>query len=494
MTREDKTRDYNYNNNYNKKRSLKKAKRMRRARRIRACLRVFALLIICQLLLFGMTAASAQRQEAKINLKLTDTAVIQGEEMPEIRAEIEAEGDIKTVLDEESGYTAEDLLDELGKGSGYVIVCDADTMTEGEYPMHIQLEDRIRNSLKKEWVGIVSMQTRDAVFTVKNPVGDWEEDRFRRYDGTYVKNDFVVSKGNTYYFGDDEKMKAGWQDIEGSRYYLDSEGILKTGWLELEGSKYYLGQDGKMRTGRQNIDGSDYYFAEDGRMVTGEVCLGLTKYVYGEDGVLQAEEEIKVDPGKPMVALTFDDGPGKRTGELLNALAEHHAHATFFMLGKNAAGHPDEIRRMKEIGCEIASHSYDHPDLSKMDAAGIRNQIDRTNQKFAEIAGQGASVIRPPYGAVSNTLRANVGMPMILWNIDTLDWKTRNAEATVNTVMGSVKDGDIVLMHDIHSESVDAAIALIPKLIAEGYQLVTVQEMAAAKGIVMEAGKTYTDF
>ena len=81
MTREDKTRDYNYN----KKRNLKKAKRMRRARRIRACLRVFALLIICQLLLFGMTAASAQRQEAKINLKLTDTAVIQGEEMPEIR-------------------------------------------------------------------------------------------------------------------------------------------------------------------------------------------------------------------------------------------------------------------------------------------------------------------------------------------------------------------------------------------------------------------------
>lgn len=207
-----------------------------------------------------------------------------------------------------------------------------------------------------------------------------------------------------------------------------------------------------------------------------------------------SEEELKVDPGRPMIALTFDDGPGKRTGELLDVLAEYHAHATFFMLGKNAGLYQDEIRRMKEIGCEIASHSYDHPDLSKMDETEIRDQIDRTNQKFAEIVGQGAAVVRPPYGAISDTMKSVIGMPMILWNIDTLDWKTRNAEATVNMVMENVKDGDIVLMHDIHTESVDAAMELIPKLIEAGYQLVTVPEMAAAKGITMEAGKSYTDF
>lgn len=179
---------------------------------------------------------------------------------------------------------------------------------------------------------------------------------------------------------------------------------------------------------------------------------------------------------------------------MLDVLAEYHAHATFFMLGKNAGLYQDEIRRMKEIGCEIASHSYDHPDLSKMDETEIRDQIDRTNQKFAEIAGQGAAVVRPPYGAISDTMKSVIGMPMILWNIDTLDWKTRNAEATVNMVMENVKDGDIVLMHDIHTESVDAAMELIPKLIEAGYQLVTVPEMAAAKGITMEAGKSYTDF
>ncbi len=129
-----------------------------------------------------------------------------------------------------------------------------------------------------------------------------------------------------------------------------------------------------------------------------------------------------------------------------------------------------------------------------MDETGIRDQVDRTDQKLSEIIGEGASLIRPPYGAISDTMKASVGMPMILWNIDTLDWKTRNAEATVNTVMESVKDGDIILMHDIHTESVDAAVELIPKLIDAGFQLVTVSEMAAAKGIVLENGKSYTDF
>lgn len=320
---------------YSKEREQLKKKRIKKVRRIRMCLRILALLIVFQIPLFGMTAASANMQEAKISLKLEGSDVIQGEETPEFEAEVEAEGDPKTVLDEKTGYSVEDLTRDLKSGKGYTIVCDADTMTEGEYPMSIQLEDHIRNSLEKEWLRRVSIETKDAVFTVKNPVGEWDGDRFRRYDGTYVKNDFVVSKGNTFYFGEDEKMKTGWQDTAQGRYYLDSEGILRRGWLELEGCKYYLGEDGRMRTGRQDIDGLSYYFAEDGKMATGVMYLGLTKYIFGEDGVLQSEEELKVDPGRPMIALTFDDGPGKRTGELLDVLAEYHAHATFFMLGKD---------------------------------------------------------------------------------------------------------------------------------------------------------------
>ena len=100
--------------------------------------------------------------------------------------------------------------------------------------------------------------------------------------------------------------------------------------------------------------------------------------------------------------------------------------------------------------------------------------------------------MRPPYGAINDTVKANVGMPMILWSIDTLDWKTRNAQSTINNVMTKVKDGDIILMHDIHTETVDAALTLIPKLEEAGYQLVTVSEMAQAKGVTLENGKAYS--
>ena len=102
--------------------------------------------------------------------------------------------------------------------------------------------------------------------------------------------------------------------------------------------------------------------------------------------------------------------------------------------------------------------------------------------------------MRPPYGAISQTVKENVDMPMILWNIDTLDWKTRDAEKTIENVMENVKDGDIILLHDIHTETIDAAIKLIPMLQEEGYQLVTVSELAGAKGIKMEKGAKYTDF
>ena len=123
-----------------------------------------------------------------------------------------------------------------------------------------------------------------------------------------------------------------------------------------------------------------------------------------------------------------------------------------------------------------------------MDETGIRDQVDRTDQKLSEIIGEGASLIRPPYGAISDTMKASVGMPMILWNIDTLDWKTRNAEATVNTVMESVKDGDIILMHDLYSQTAEASRTIIPELVRMGYQLVTVSELADCRGGMVPGG------
>lgn len=478
----------------NEERRLLKEKRIRKVRRVRMCLRILTLLMICVVPLLFLTTATASRQEASVYLKLKEVSILQGEELPAFEIEAEVVGNPETVLDGESNYTAAKLLKDFESGKGYTVACEADTAVEGEYPMHLVLSDEIQTALDKEWVGLVSIDTLDGMLTVKNAMGEWDGERFKRYDGTYVTNDFVVSNGNTYYFDGEGNKATGFVDAGGLRYYMDGDGVRKTGFVEVDGSKYYLEADGRMVTGWKDIDENTYYFDQEGKMVKGEIFIGMTKCSFNKEGVLKSMEDSRVDPSRPMVALTFDDGPGKRTGELLEALAANHAHATFFMQGKNVPRYPNEVKRMKEIGCELGSHSFDHPDLSKMDAAGIRDQIDRTNQNLKDASGQSASVLRPPDGAIGSTLKSVAGMPLILWNIDTLDWKTRNAQATIDNVMQKVKDGDIVLMHDIHTESVDAAIVLIPKLIEAGYQLVTVSELAAARGIGMQNGTSYTDF
>ena len=207
-----------------------------------------------------------------------------------------------------------------------------------------------------------------------------------------------------------------------------------------------------------------------------------------------SKEKTEIDPGKPMVALTFDDGPGPRTSEILDQLKKYNAHATFFMLGKNVKSYPDAIKQMLKDGNELGNHSYDHQQLTKIDAEAIAKEVNDTNENIKNISGSPATVLRPPYGAINDTVKSSVGMPMILWNVDTLDWKTRNTQSTIDEVMRNLKDGDIILMHDIHTQTVDAALQLIPKLEEEGYQLVTVSEMAAAKHKTLENGTAYSDF
>lgn len=470
-------------------------KTRRRRGRARTVLKVFALLLLCFSMPFLLKTATASSPGEVIRISAKGGSILQGEEMPALEAKVSLETKSKKdqKLDD-SGFTVQDLAKQLESGEGYTLVCEADPDTEGEYPVEVVLNEEIREKLEKDWVGLVQIQTKDAVFQVKNPVGDWDGTKFKKYDGSYVTSDFVVSLGKTYYFDKEGEKVTGWQTIGENQYCFDENGVMQTGWQEKDGDTYYLGSKGASVTGWQEIEGSTYYFHQDGKMAVGTVYLGITMCEFGDDGKLISKEENKIDPDRPVIALTFDDGPGKRTGELLEQLEKYDAKATFFMLGQKVASYPDEIKKMKEIGCELGNHSYDHPNLANLSAGGVKKQIGDTNSKIKKIVGEEATVMRPPYGAISATLRENAGMPLILWNIDTLDWKTRNAKTTVDMVMKNVDDGDIILMHDIHTESVDAAIELIPKLLEKGYQLVTVSELAAYKNVTLENGEKYTDF
>ncbi len=202
-----------------------------------------------------------------------------------------------------------------------------------------------------------------------------------------------------------------------------------------------------------------------------------------------------IDPSKPMVALTFDDGPQTSVGNrIMDCLAQYGGKATFFMVGDRVPSRAAEVQRMVAEGHEVANHSMNHKYLQKLGAAEIQAQVVKCNDAIEAACGVRPKIMRLPGGNHNATVRANTHMPMIQWNIDTLDWKTKNADKTVAAVLGNVRDGDIVLMHELYSQTGDAAVRIIPELVNRGYQLVTVSEMAAAKGYTLEAGKLYSSF
>lgn len=474
------------------KRGIRGYKRYKKRVRI---MKFLALFVICIAVAVGVKKTVAYYGGARIQLAVNEAELLEGEKLPELKATVTVDGNEKCVLNKEEKYTIQDLVADLEAGEGYTIQTDADPEVEGEYTATVQLDENFQKKLTEEWNGSVELKLVPGDVHVKNPVGEWDGNKFQRYDGSYVKEEFVKSLGKKYYFDADGEKVTGLQVIKGATYFFDKDGKMQTKcWQDVESDRYYFGKNGKAVSGWNTIKKKEYYFHQDGKLATGDVYIGMALYTFDDDGTFISKKKIDVDPDKPMVALTFDDGPGARTSELLDVLEKHDAHATFFMVGTNIPRYEDTIKKMKKIGCELGNHSYDHANLSKLDAKGVKKEVKTTNKLLKDIVGSGATVLRPPYGAISQTVRENVGLPMILWNIDTLDWKTRNAEKTIENVMENVKDGDIILMHDIHTESVDAAIELIPMLEEEGYQLVTVSEMAAAKGIKMEKGEKYTDF
>ncbi len=200
-------------------------------------------------------------------------------------------------------------------------------------------------------------------------------------------------------------------------------------------------------------------------------------------------------PKEKAVALTFDDGPSRdNDGTILETLQANGAHATFFVLGNRARVDGDIMQMILDAGCEIASHSWDHPQLSKIKWKKAKSQIDRTDRIVSKLLnGYQISLLRPPYGSISKTMRKKVKKPMILWSLDTEDWKSRNAKKIFNRVKKEVKDGDIILMHDIHPETAEAVKKIVPWLSEQGYDMLTVTELMARKGKTMEGGKAYLD-
>lgn len=296
--------------------------------------------------------------------------------------------------------------------------------------------------------------------------------------------------GNLFYYKDGVKIKNTWKAVSGSKYYFGKSGKAYVGKRKVGKATYYFAVNGKRKTGWRTINGKKYYFSpKNGKMVTGKKTISHYLCYFSEKGVLLR----KIDKNKKMVALTYDDGPSIYTPRILKTLKENNSVATFFVVGNRVPMYSDTVKKAYGMGCEIGNHTYEHKILTRADAAGIRNQVSRTNVAVKKITGTAPIVMRPPGGAVNNMVKSQTSMPMILWSIDTLDWRTRNAASTKTAVLDHVKDGDIVLMHDLYEATANASTTIIPTLVERGYQLVTVSELAECRG-GMKDGCLYYSF
>ena len=178
------------------------------------------------------------------------------------------------------------------------------------------------------------------------------------------------------------------------------------------------------------------------------------------------------------IALTFDDGPSRKyTPILLDGLKERGVHATFFLMGKNIEGEEDIVQRMSEEGHLIGNHSYEHIQLTKAGAKAVCEAVEHTQEQIEAITGKRPEYIRPPYGDWNEELEEEIGMTPVLWSLDSLDWKLKDTGKIIHQVLKDVKDGDIILLHDIFPSSVEAALELIDILQKEGYVFVTADEL-----------------
>lgn len=395
--------------------------------------RMLLLGILAAVILIGAGITFFKVRKPRITLEVKSVSITQDEEIPNFKVDVVAEGNQKKVLDKKTNYSVKKLVSELKAGKHYEVSCKADGKTDGKFQIKLKFTDEMKKKLEDTWARKLKVTVQKGTLTVKNKYGAWDGDKFKKTDGEYAKNEFIPFEGERYYFG------------------------------------------------------------EDGKKVTGELQIGGKLYTFSKEGKVTSEK-FYVDPSKPMLALTFDDGPGAETEKLLEVLEKYNARATFFMVGTRVPQYPETIKKMQEIGCELGNHTSDHQNLTKLSDTEIKSVIQSVSDQVAEATGGSpTTVTRPPYGVFDDHVKAAAPNPLIMWSVDTLDWKTKNVESTVKSV-NSATDGDIVLMHDIHKTSVEAAIQVIPQLVEKGYQLVTVSEMAEARGVTLENGGVYFSF
>ena len=205
---------------------------------------------------------------------------------------------------------------------------------------------------------------------------------------------------------------------------------------------------------------------------------------------------VRAEEPEKLVALTFDDGPsGRFTRRLLAGLEERDAKATFLLCGYRMELYPELTEQIWQAGHEIGLHGYSHKTMKDMCPTEVAQEIEQGMALLPE--GCVVSFLRAPGGLCSScvlTAAAERGLSILYWSVDPKDWATHDAEAIEQEILSHVKDGDVILLHDMSDSSVDAALTIIDEMQEEGYRFVTASQLAQAKGVTLEPGKKYARF
>ena len=274
-------------------------------------------------------------------------------------------------------------------------------------------------------------------------------------------------------------------------------------WKKVSGASYYqiyraTSKDGKYT----HLKNSSSDWAADETVSTGKKYYYKVRAVYKKDGALylgvfssiKSASGVKIDKNKPVIALSFDDGPGTTsTKRILDVLEKYGCRATFFTVGTMVRDGlaTENLIRERNMGCEIGNHSYNHPAMTSLTDSEIKAQFKKADSIIKKATGVTPKLARLPYGSNNSRVLAAMEKPCIQWDIDTEDWKSHNPDMIYSRVVGKVKDGQFLLFHDIHSTTADAVERIIPKLVSQGYQIVTVSELAEYRGVELKAGKLY---
>lgn len=237
------------------------------------------------------------------------------------------------------------------------------------------------------------------------------------------------------------------------------------------------------------FDSNIYSYDLDSFMI--DLDSSTISMVYTEVFDYDVVTNKKINNSDKLIALTFDDGPNYNTNKVLDVLAKYNVKATFFVLGSKVMNNKKILKREYDSGMEIGNHTFNHLLLTKYKENVIKDEIDNTSSVIFEVTGRYPKLLRPSYGAYNNTIKKIGDMPIIIWDIDTLDWKYHNSKRIASRVINKVKDGDIILMHDIYSATANSLNIIIPELQNRGYTFVTVPELFYYKEITLEKEKVY---